>query len=95
MFLFIFDDFWNVKSLANHCVYDTKREFALRRKVTILACFFAIKSQPQTSNFITCGHHIFLKITMQQNSKHQIRVVYTTLREGPYFTNFIVFFLFS
>ena len=95
MFGVIFWGFGDAKTFQNHAFYDTKCDFACYQKVIILAWFLTIKNQPWTSNFIIFRRHILLKILMRKNWKHQIRVVYATLREGQCFANFIEFSNFS
>ena len=88
----ILDHSWTPKSASKHNIYNTKRDFALCLKVMILTSFLGSKSRPQTSNLITFRPHVFIKISLQENWKHQIRVVYTALRAGQRLTTFLFFF---
>ena len=100
-FCFVFDvrchflRFRRCQNLPKPCVLHTKRDFACYQKVIILAWFLTIKNQPWTSTFIIFRRHLLLKIMMRKNWKHQIRVVYATLREGQCFANFIEISWFS
>ena len=57
--------------------------------------FLSAKNRPQTRKYLTLGFSFSDLFLSLKKWKHKFRTLYTTLREGPCFVFFYVFFRFS